>query len=104
MPKSCARFGRYRDSEGNLAYLRTSEQALSLAWNDVLRESGKLADVVHAAMAAAMEGTREYCIEEYVRCQEYARRGFSRRRCQPCMDKCMGNGYIWPVGGECDFD
>ena len=56
-------------------------------------------------MTVAMEGTREFCIEMYVTCQQTAKRGLPLRRCQPCMDRCLvDDDYRWPDGKECQFE
>ena len=74
---------------------------------DAVTASGQvLADIMqHLASGVvasiAAPGTRQHCIDKYVDCQLNARRNFSRRGCQPCMDQCLGQGYQWPP--TCDY-
>lgn len=52
----------------------------------------------------AMPGTREHCIAMYVDCKQNASRGFDLRRCQPCMDLCLGSDdFTWPRTAGCKY-
>lgn len=69
----------------------------------LLIESGNLAEIVADALLAVGLSSRQDCIDKYVDCQMNARRGFSRNRCQVCMNRCIANDFVWPKTSECNY-
>ena len=90
-----------------------SNQALSSAYQDVKDSAIAVSDAMNNATANGIDqamsesiaepGTRQHCIDRYVDCKNNAARGFDTRKCQGCMDLCMGGDYEWPDISGCDY-
>ena len=93
-----------------------SENTLHIAREQVLTAARRVKEAMEStrttgvgtsvglqSAATAAPGTRQGCIDLYVDCQQNAPWPFDLRKCQPCMDKCLANGYRWPTDPGCHY-
>ncbi len=84
-----------------------NSQALEEAHSQVLETGRRVSDALRGLQASGIRaepGTREFCIERYVQCQQTAPRGFPLSRCKDCMNNCIVHEFRWPRTPECDFE